>query len=79
MEQTDIGKILVRVLIRVLTLGVCCGLFFIPAATIKLKNVGNSAIAILFINIIIPFICVSFMGQGGPYDYLSSSIENKLI
>ena len=79
METESIGKIIIRVFIRLISVAICCAWFFLPTAIIKVKHLKGSAIAILFTNVIIPFACASGMGLGGPYDYLSKLLESKLI
>jgi len=55
--------------IKILFVAVLGAILVIPAATLKLENVG-SAIVILFTNVILPLAFAGYVLLGGPYDFI---------
>lgn len=62
--------------LRIIIIVVSCGILTIPALLIKVKEV-ESAIIVLFTNILIPCAIASWLIMGGPVEWLIDVVENR--
>jgi len=61
---------LTTLLVRVLCFGLAACIVSVPGMTIKITVYGGNSIPLMFSNVIIPSIILSYYTTGGGYDYL---------